>query len=317
VVLAFGLFLCAEASAADARAYPNRPLRIIVVTAPGGAADFTARVLGQALSAQLDQTVVVENRRGTGGVVGMTVAAHAEPDGYTLVQSSLTSHGIGPRLYASKLPYDPMKDFAPVIHSTTVPLILVVHGSVPANSVKEFIAFAKNTPGLKYAGAHGSGPHLMGELFKNTFGLDLLFVPYNGSGPAVIDLAAGRVQVMFDGAPALLAQIKAGRLRPLAAASAARNPLLPELPTFAELGYNNLEAGLWFGFLVPAKTPRQIIQKLNGEFNKILARPDIRERFAANGSQVVGGTSEQFGAFMRAEQKRWGEVIERAKIKLE
>jgi tripartite-type tricarboxylate transporter receptor subunit TctC len=298
--------------------YPARPIRFLVTVPPGGAADFTARLVGQHLGEALGQTIVIDNRPGASGTIATNLAAKSSPDGYTLLQNSTTTHGIGPSLY-SKLPYDPIKDFAPIIQFNNIPLIMVVNRDVPARSAKELIALAKAKPNaLKFASAgQGSAPHMAGELFKLIAGVDMLHVPYKGSGPAVVDLVSGQVQVMFDGAPSLLAQIKAGRLRALAAASAKRNPLLPDLPTFAELGYKGVEAGLWYGLLAPAKTPRSIIQKLNVKINEILAMPEVRARFAEQGAEVAGGTPEQFGAFMRGEIARWGSVVKKAGIKAE
>lgn len=304
-------------AAANTGGYPVRPVRIVVTVPPGGAADFTARVIGQELGGALGQTIVIDNRPGAGGTIGTAIAAKATPDGYTLLQNSITTHGIGVHLF-SKLPYDPVKDFAPIIHVNTMPLILVVNRDVPAASVRELIALARTKPGdLKFAAGMGGAPHLTGELFKSALGVDLLYVPYKGSGPAVTDLVAGQVQVMFDGAPSLLAHIGSGRLRPLAAASARRNPLLPELPTFAELGYPGIEAGLWYGLLAPANTPGNIIRKLNAEVNFILARPEIRKRFAAQGAETMGGTPEQFAQFMHEERERWGVVVKRVGIKIQ
>jgi tripartite-type tricarboxylate transporter receptor subunit TctC len=261
---------------------------------------------------------VIDNRPGASGMIATSLAAKATPDGYTLLQNSTTTHGVGPGLIP-KLPYDPLGDFAPVIQFNAIPLIMVVNRDVPANSVQELIALAKASPGrIKFASAGvGSAPHMAGELFKLVTGADLTHVPYKGSGPAVVDLASGQVQVMFDGAPSLLAQIKTGRLRPLAAASATRNRLLPDLPTFAELGYKGVEAGLWYGLLAPAGTPKSVIRKLNAEINRILAMPQVQERFAEQGADAVGGTPEQFTAFMRSEIARWSDVVKRGGIKAE
>jgi len=305
--------LCAQGAE-----YPVRPIRVIVTVPPGGAADFTARLVGQHLGEAFHQTIVIDNRPGASGMIATSLAAKATPDGYTLLQNSTTTHGIGPGLIP-KLPYDPLGDFAPVIQINTIPLIMVVNRDVPASSVQELIALAKASPGrIKFASAGvGSAPHMAGELFKLVTGADLTHVPYKGSGPAVVDLASGQVQVMFDGAPSLLAQIKTGRLRPLAAASAKRNRLLPDLPTFAELGYKGVEAGLWYGVLAPAGTPKNVVRKLNTEINRILATPQVQERFAEQGAEVVGGTPERFGAFMRSEIARWGAVVKRAGIKAE
>lgn len=303
---------------AGAVAYPVRPIRVIVTVPPGAGADFTARTIGPHLGGALGNTVVIDNRPGASGIIGTDIAAKAMPDGYTILQASITTHGIGVHLY-SKLPYDPVKDFIPIIHITSIPLIMVVNRNVPAASVKNLIAMAKARPGeLRFASAgNGTAPHLLGEIFKSTVGVDLLHVPYKGSGPAVVDLAAGHVQVLFGSGVSLLGHINAGRFRPLAAASAKRNPLFPRLPTFEELGYKGIEGSPWYGFLVPARTPRDVVLRLNVEINRILAMPEVRERFSAQGAEVAGGSPEHFGQFMREEIARWGAVVKRVGVKID
>jgi tripartite-type tricarboxylate transporter receptor subunit TctC len=297
-------------------AYPSRPIQLVVPVPPGGAADFIARTVGAKLGDALGQTVVINNQGGAGGTIATRGVAKAEPDGYTLLLNSITTHGIGPHLYAS-LPYDPAKDFLPVILLAKLPLVMTVNASVPAKSVQEVIALAKAQPGqLAFASSgNGGAPHLSGELFKRITGTNLLHVPYRGSGPAVIDVVAGRIAIMFDAAPALLPHIMSGKLRPLAAASATRHPLLPEVPTFAELGYQGMDIALWYGIATPAGTPPAIVQRLNAELVKILTTPDIRASFAKQGADAASGTPEQFAAFMREESTRWGEVVREAGIK--
>jgi tripartite-type tricarboxylate transporter receptor subunit TctC len=316
LMLACLLSTAATTAFTQVEQYPARPIRLIVTVPPGGAADLSARIVGQHLSDAFGQSVVIDNRPGGSGIIGADVVAKATPDGYTVLENTITTHGIGLFLFR-KLPYDPIRDFAPIVHINTIPLIMVVNRDVPATNVKELIVLAKEKPGeIRFASAGaGSAPHLTGELFKAAAGIDLTHVPYKGSGPAVVDLVANQVQVMFDGAPSLLGQIKSGRLRPLAAASAKRNPLLPELPTFAELGYSGVEAGLWYGLLAPAKTPQSLILKLNTAVNRILALPEVRERFAEQGAVVIGGTPEAFARFMRAEQARWKAVIDQVGLK--
>jgi tripartite-type tricarboxylate transporter receptor subunit TctC len=301
-----------------AQEYPSRPLTLVVPVPPGGASDFIGRTVGAKLADALGQPVVIANRGGAGGTIATAGVAKADADGYTLLLASITTHGIGPHLYAS-LPYDPAKDFAPVIFLANFPLIMTVNADLPAQSVADVIALARTRPGgLAFASSgNGGAPHLAGELLKNLTGAELLHVPYRGSGPAVIDVVAGRVAIMFDGIPSLLPFILAGKLRPLAAASLNRNPVLPELPTFAELGYAGMDISLWFGLVVPAATPAPIVRRLNAELAKILALPDIRKSFTDQGAEIGGGTPEAFGAFMRTESARWLAVVKRAGIKPE
>ncbi len=251
---------------AGAQDYPSRPVMLVVPVPPGGAADFIGRSIGAKLADALGQPVLIANRGGAGGTIATAGVAKAEADGYTLLLASITTHGIGPHLY-SNLPYDPAKDFAPVIFLANFPLIMTVNADLPARSVADVIALAKARPGgLAFASSgNGGAPHLAGELLKSLTGADLLHVPYRGSGPAVIDVVAGRVAIMFDGAPSLLPFILADKLRPLAAASLTRNPILPKLPTFAELGYGGMDISLWFGIVAPAATPHPIIGRLNAE----------------------------------------------------
>jgi tripartite-type tricarboxylate transporter receptor subunit TctC len=303
---------------AGAQDYPSRPVTLVVPVPPGGAADFIGRSIGAKLADALGQPIVIANRGGAGGTIATAGVAKAEADGYTLLLASITTHGIGPHLY-SNLPYDPAKDFAPVIFLANFPLIMTVNADLPARSVADVIALAKARPGgLAFASSgNGGAPHLAGELLKSLTGADLLHVPYRGSGPAVIDVVAGRVAIMFDGAPSLLPFILADKLRPLAAASLTRNPILPKLPTFAELGYGGMDISLWFGIVAPAATPHPIIGRLNAELARILAAPGIRKSFADQGAELGGGTPEMFGAFMRSESARWRAVVKQAGIKPE
>jgi tripartite-type tricarboxylate transporter receptor subunit TctC len=317
LVLAAAAILFALADPGRAQGtYPTRPIQLVVPVPPGGAADFLARAVGARLADALGQSVVIVNRGGAGGTIATASVAQAAPDGYTLLLNSITTHGIGPHLYSS-LPYDPVKDFVPIGQVANLPLIMTVNATVPAKSVREVVALAKAQPGaLAFASSgNGGAPHLAGELFKRITGTDLLHVPYRGSGPAVIDVVAGRVAIMFDAAPSLLPFITSDKLRPLAAASSERNRLLPEIPTFAELGYRGMEISLWYGIIAPAGTPQPIVQRLNAELVKILAIADIRDSFGKQGADAAGGSPEQFAAFMRAESTRWGEVVKQAGIK--
>jgi tripartite-type tricarboxylate transporter receptor subunit TctC len=299
-------------------AYPTRPIQLVVPVPPGGAADFIARTVGAKLADALGQSVVISNRGGAGGTIASAGVAKADPDGSTLLLNSITTHGIGPHLYAS-LPYDPAKDFLPIILLAKLPLIMTVNASVPAASVQDVIALAKARPGQFTFASSGNGgaPHLAGELFRRVTGTDLLHVPYRGSGPAVIDLVAGRIAIMFDAVPSLLPFITAEKVRPLAAASATRHPLLPAIPTFAELGFTGMDISLWYGITAPAGTPKPIVEKLNAALAKILEIPEIRESFAKQGAEIAGGTPEQYDAFIRAESAKWREVVKQAGIKAE
>ena len=298
--------------------YPTRPIQLVVTVPPGGAADFVARIIAAKLADALGQSVIVANRGGAAGTTAAAGVAKSEPDGYTLLLNTIATHGIGPHLYAN-LPYDPARDFAPVILVAKLPLIMTVTAMLPAQSVAEVIALAKAHPAqLAFASAGtGGAPHLAGELFKTLAGIELLHVPYRGSGPAVVDLIAGRVAIMFDAAPSLLPFIMSRQLRPLAAASRQRHRLLPDVPTFAELGYDRMDISLWYGVVVPAATPQTIVQRLNIELAKILDMADVRKSFAEQGADIEGGTAAAFDAFMREEQARWGAVIKQAGIKPE
>ena len=298
--------------------YPNRPIQLVVTVPPGGAADFVARLIGAKLSDALGQPVVISNRAGAGGIVAAAAVAKSDPDGYTLLLNTIATHGIGPHIYAN-LPYDPVKDFSPVGLIVKLPLIMAVNSEVPARSVEDVIALAKARPGeLSFCSAgSGGAPHLAGELFKSITGTELLHVPYRGSGPAVVDLVAGRVTMMFDATPSLLPFITAGRLRALAAASPQRHRLLPDVPSFAEIGYPAMDIALWYGVAAPGGTPQAIVQQLNAALVKILDLPDVRKNLTEQGADVQGGTAGDFAAFMRAESMRWGTVVKRAGIKAE
>jgi len=309
--------IIAVAQAAGAQdAYPSRPIRLIVTVPPGGAADFIARLVGGKLSESLGQPVLVENRGGAGGTIAADAVAKAPADGYTLLQNSITTHGIGPHLY-SKLPYDPVRDFAPVSGLALLPLIMAVNADLPAKNIQELIALSKNHSINFASSGNGGAPHMAGELFKSVTGANMLHVPYKGSGPAVADLVGGRVQIMFDAAPSLIAHIRSGKLRVLAAASSERNRLLPEVPTFAELGYPKIAVSLWYGLLSATGTPRLVIDRLNREIAKILESGDIRERLLAQGADPMPGTPEAFAAFMQDEMAKWAPVVKQAGVKLD
>jgi tripartite-type tricarboxylate transporter receptor subunit TctC len=304
--------------AALAQAWPARPVRLVVPFAAGaGTNDIMARLVGQHLGAGLGQPVVIENRPGAGGIAGTEAAAKAAPDGSTFLMTNV-SLVISPYLY-SKLPYDPQKDFVPVTLVATAPLMLVVHPSVPAKSVKELIALAKAKPGaLTYgSGGVGSTPHLAGELFKALAGFDAVHVPYKGGAPALNDLVGGQLSFMIENVPGTMPFARAGKLRALAVTSAKRTPLEPSLPTMAEAGVPSYEVVGWNGIVAVAGTPREIVARLQAETAKVLRSPEVRERLAAMGAEPVGSTPEEFAAFMRAEDARWGRIIREKGIRSE
>ena len=308
------LVFCAAAPAQTD--FPNRPLRLVVTVPPGGAADFIARLVGGKLSESLGQPVVVENKAGASGTIAADAVAKAPADGYTLLQNSITTHGIGPHLF-ERLPYDPVKDFAAVSGLALLPLIMAVNAELPARNVNELVAYAKSHSVNFASSGNGGAPHMAAELFKSVTGAPLVHVPYKGSGPAVADLVGGRVQIMFDAAPSLIAHVRSGKLRVLAAASTGRNRLLPDVPTFAELGYPQVNVSLWYGLLAPAGTPRSAIARLNGAVGKVLDSPEVVERLHAQGAEPMRGTPEAFAAFMREESAKWAPVVRQANIKAE
>ena len=310
----FILFVCSCAQAQSD--YPNRPIRLVVTVPPGGAADFIARLVGGRLAETLGQPVLVENRGGAGGTIAADAVAKSAPDGYTLLQNSITTHGVGPHLY-SKLPYDPVKDFAPVSGLAVLPLIMAVNAELPITNLQDFIFESKRQNYNFASSGNGGAPHMAGELFKSITGAALTHVPYKGSGPAVADLIGGRVQIMFDAAPSLIQHVRSGKLRVLAAASAQRNRVLPEVPTFAELGYPGIAVSLWYGLLAPAGTPGFIINKINSEVRKALDSPDIREKLLAQGAEPIPGTPQAFATFMQEEMARWAPVVKQAGVKLD
>ena len=290
-------------------AYPTRPIRLIVPTPPGGGTDIFARALGQKLGESFGQSVVVDNRAGGSEIVGADIAAKAAPDGYTLIMISST-HTITPSVLA-KLPYDAVKDFAPVSQGTLSPYLMGVHPAVPVKSVKEFIALAKSKPReLNYgSGGSGSAPHLAGELLKISTGIDAVHVPYKGGGPAVLALISGEVAMLFNSLPAMLPNVKAGKIRALAVSGAKRSPAVPELPTVAESGVPGFEVINWYGVLAPAKTPQAIVAKVHAEIVRQLQAPDLRTRLANDGTDPVGSTPQEFADFMKAEIAKWAKVV--------
>jgi tripartite-type tricarboxylate transporter receptor subunit TctC len=298
--------------------YPTKPVRLIVPFPPGGGVDSVARILGQRLSEILGQSVVLDNRGGSGGTIAAEIAARSAPDGYTLFFGGSASHGITPHLYR-KLQYDPVKDFAPIILIGSTPYILVIHPSLAATTVKELIALAKANPGkLNYASAgSGSTLHLSGELFKTMAEVDIVHVPYKGAAPALTDLLGGRVQMTFNPAAVVLPHIRNGRLRALGVTSARRTALAPELPTIAEAGVPGYEASGWYGVLAPAATPRAIVQRLNREIGSMIEEKEFRGRLATVGVDPAGGSPGQFAAYIASELAKWGKVVRAAGAKID
>jgi tripartite-type tricarboxylate transporter receptor subunit TctC len=299
-------------------AYPVKPIRLVVPFAPGGSTDTIARLIGQKLDEGLGQQVIIDNRPGAGGNLGVDYVAKSAPDGYTLIFGHVGTFGFGPSLYA-KLPYDPIRDFAPVALFAMVPNMLVVHPSLPANNVRELVALARARPGqLNYGSSgNGSASHLATEYFKLLSKTDITAIPYKGTGPLVTDLIAGQTSLTITGVPPLYPHVQSGRLRALAVGSVKRLPLLPSLPTIAEAGVPDYESSTWFGPLAPAKTPREIIVRLNAELMKMLQRPDVRARFAAEGIEALGSTPEEFGTYIKSEIERWSRVIKAAGVRPE
>jgi tripartite-type tricarboxylate transporter receptor subunit TctC len=312
------LLAAASPSIAAEPPYPRRPISLIVPFPPGAATDAFARVVARNMVDVLGQQVVVINRDGASGIIGTDAVARAAPDGYTLVWGTSSGLSILPAL-KQKLPFDPQRDLAPISLGAKLAYVLVVHPSVPAANVKQLVAIARAQPGkLNYASAGtGGAPHMAGELFKSVTGANVTHVPYKGSGPAVADLIGGRVQVMFDAAPSLIAHVRAGKLRVLAAASPQRNRLLPDIPTFSELGISRVEVSLWYGLLAPAGTPRPVVERLNREVSRVLEMAEIRDRLQAQGAEPMPGSPDAFAAFMRAEMQKWAPVVKQAGVKLD
>jgi len=313
------LLLCAgvaAATAAHAQDYPNRPIRIIAQFTPGTSTDILARVIGQKLTESWGQQVVVDNRSGAGGVVGTELGAKAAPDGYTLTMAVSSGFGINPTLY-TKLPYDAIRDFAPITNIALTPQTLVVNPGFAAKSVKEFVAVAKAKPGQINFASLGSGStsHLTMEMFRSAAGIRLNHIPYKGSPAAHGELFSGQIPVMFDAIPAVLPHVKSGRLRGLGIGSVQRSPFLPEVPTIAESGFPGFEAVGWIGIAAPAKTAPAILDKLQAEIVRIINTPEMKERLAALAFTPVGDTRQQFSAFIKSEIAKWGKAVKESGAK--
>ncbi len=303
---------------AAAQNYPHKPIRLVVPFTPAGAVDIASRAIAIELLKQLGQPVSVENKPGAGGNLGAAEVARAAPDGYTLLMTTSGIQAINPALYA-KMPFDPNKDLVPVAALVSLNNVLVLHPSVPANSVKEVIALAKKDPGKWTYASSGNGTsiHMSGAMFTQLTGTDLLHIPYKGSGPAVTDLLAGQVNMMFDNIPSSLPHIRAGKLRALATTGAKRDPALPDLPTIAEAGVPGYESGVWFGIAAPAGTPKEIISKLNAAAVQGARSPEFGKRMKDLGYNLIPGSAEEMAAMLKAELARWAPIVKSTGAKID
>ena len=315
--LAAALVAACCAPSAMAADYPTKPIRMIVGFAPGGGTDTTARAIASKLADLLGHQIIIDNRAGAAGNIATELVAKASPDGYTILMGTIAALAINPSLYATKLPFDPLKDLAPIIQAVDSTNILSLHPSVAANSVKELIVLAKTKP-LNYgsSGVGGTG-HLAGELFNTMAGVKMTHVPYKGGGPAMIDLIGGQVQLVFATAASAVPQIKSGKIKGIAVTTAKRAALMPNLPTIAEAGLPGFDANNWYGLLAPAKTPRPIINRLNAEVTKVLAMPDVKEFLFNQGLDPAPGTPEKFSAYIKSETAKWAKVIKDSGAKSE
>lgn len=309
--------VAAHIAPAHAQKYPSQSLKFIVPVPPGGGVDFLARAIAQKMADNMGVSVIIDNKPGASAVIGTDHLAKSAPDGYTLMMA-YSAHVTNP-LLRRDIPYDAINDFSAVSHVGFIPLILVVPPALPANSVNDLIALAKARPGhLSYAsGGIGAGAHLSGEMFKYQADVDVVHVPYKGNAPALTDVLGGHVQIMFDTITTSLPHVQKGTLKALGVTSASRSSLAPNVPTMIESGLPDFEVSAWYVVLVPARTPRAVVQTLNAEINKVLNDADVRARFLTQGVEVVGGTPEQADAFLRAESERWKKVFAATGIKAE
>jgi tripartite-type tricarboxylate transporter receptor subunit TctC len=305
------------AAAMAQSAYPTKPVRLIVAFPPGGSTDIIARLVGQKLSERLGQQVIIDNRGGAGGMIGTDIAAKSTADGYTLTMGTTSTHVIAPAAYPN-VKYDPIKDFVPITLVASTPYLLVLNASVPAKSLKDFVALMKSQPGkLNYASAGaGSTTHLAMEMLKIVSGTDIVHVPYNGNGPAGTAVLGGQVQALFGSMPAVLPQAKAGKVRPIAVGTAKRSPALPDVPTVAEQGFPGFEVSLWLGFFAPKGTPAPITTRLYNELVAIAKSPDMKEQFERNGADSAWTTPAELTKLMKTELDKYSKVIKTANIKL-
>jgi tripartite-type tricarboxylate transporter receptor subunit TctC len=307
-----------SALASAEQAYPSKPIRLVVPFPPGGGTDIIARVVGNKLTETLKWTVIIDNRPGAGGNIGVDLVAKSKPDGYTLVLGQTSNLAVNPTLYA-KLPYNPLKDFSPIGTVADAPLVLVVASSSPYKTLADVVAAARAKPGKVTLGTPGNGTvaHLTGELFQKAAGIKLQHVPYKGSSQAITDLLGGSIEVFMSSVPTAQSQIKTGTMRALAVTSGQRAADLPSVPTINESGYKGFDARTWFGLLAPAGTPAPVIAKLNTEINKVLAMPEVRKKITVEGGNVMGGSPEQFGTLIQAEIPRWGQVVKESGAKID
>ena len=302
------LALCACAVAAQAQDFPSRVVKILVPQTPGGASDALARIIAQKLAEKWGQPVVVENRAGAGGNVGMEVVANAPADGYTLLMSYLGTHAINGSLYR-KLPFDPEKDFAPVATLATLPFVAVSRADAPFRTVADLVSAARSKP-LNYGSAgNGSVNHLLGEMFNSAAGVKMVHVPYRGAAPAMQDLLAGQIDVVFTSLPSVAGQIRQGALHPIAVTSAKRSPAFASIPTIAEAGFRDFDVTPWFGLFAPGKTPPAIVRKINADVNELLKSKDVIDRFNGQGAEPYATEPAQFAAILRADIAKWSQVV--------
>ena len=315
VLSALACCMVAQPAWAQSGNFPERPIRFIAANAPGGGLDITARAIGPKLSAAFGQQVIVDNRAGAAGSIASDIVAKSTPDGYTVMVASLGGLAVNTNLYKG-LTYHPLRDFAPISWATSGSNVLVVHPSVPARSVQELIALAKAQPDKLSYGSSGAGNagHLAGELFNGMAGIKMVHIPYKGGAPAMIDLLAGQIQLIFSSAPTAVPQVKAGRIRGLAVTTARRSVILPELPTIAEAGLPGFEADNWYGVVTTMKTPRAVIDRLNTEIVRALHTADVKQALLTQGLEVRTSTPQEFGAYMKSEFDKWAKVIKDAGI---
>lgn len=311
VLLAYVCWLTPLAARSDA--YPSKPIRLVIPFSSGGATDVVARIVAQKLTEALKQSVVVDSRPGANGIIGTDIVAKAAPDGYTLLASVASAHTLNPSIY--KLPYDPLKSFAPVSLVANLAIMVVAHPSLPAKTIQEFIALAKSRPDQINFSSGTSLIQLTGELFKSATGTNIVAIPYKGTGPQMKAVLAGEVSLTFDPFTAL-SQVKAGKLRALAILAPKRSPLLPDVPTLEEVGVRGVDVASWVGILGPAGTPNEIGNPLQGEIAKIVAMPDVKERFASISYEPVGTTPEQFAKLIRVEVAKWAKVVKETNVKV-
>ena len=318
ITLAVVMVGSAAATTAMAQAYPTKPVKLVVPFPPGGSLDITGRLLAQKLTEVWGQPVVVENKPGAGGNIGADLVAKSPSDGYTILLGALSTHAVNPNLYA-KMPYDAVKDFAPITLIAITPNVLVVNAASPVNNVREFIAYAKANPGkLAFgSGSNGSAGHLAGELFKVETGSDAVHVPFKGGAPATQALLAGDTQFMFDNLANAMAQVKAGKLKALAVTTAQRSPLVPELPTMAEAGLPGFDISTWYGLFAPAGTPPAVVAKWNADVAKILNSPDVRAKLVADGAEPSPNTPEQFAQMIARELSKYARIVKASGAKVD